>query len=599
MAGSRTERGSSSEGAHFGRPLVDPRLGDIEDDLTSPKQRSLLAIAGGLLAEISLPKLLFAWTMLLLVPAVLLGVAPLVATAWVTSVSAHVLAWTEVGAVLVLVAIVVLGWFGWRPFLRIVEDNFWSLNALIVQPGYMLGCELLRHLTERIFAEDLTVIGPAGLRATSSAAAGIIMSGCATLLVIILWPSSRWLGAVSDLAAPHHLILPAMANAIILVSGYLAIASLVWGFADATMDQPVDLNTFDNSFPDRRTWRIAHLSDLHVVGERYGFRIESGRSGPQGNDRVYRVLARLANIHTANPIDLVLVSGDMTDAGRAAEWAEFIDAIGKFPALAERMMLVPGNHDVNIVDRTNPARLDLPFSPTKRLRQMRALSAIAAVQGDRVHVFDHDQKREQTLNQGLTPHRAKLAKFAEYGGLRLSIDVGRIYHNQFPMILAPQESDGLGVAILNSNVESHFSFTNALGFISVQQLRRLLSAIGKFPKAIWIIALHHHLLEYPMPVAFSERVGTALVNGSWFVRQLKPFAARTVVMHGHRHVDWIGTCGLLKIISAPSPVMGATDDAPTHFHIHTVVAEPGGRISLRSPERVEISGSEPSLRAGA
>ncbi|MBV9532766.1 MAG: metallophosphoesterase, partial [Bradyrhizobium sp.] len=158
-----------------------------------------------------------------------------------------------------------------------------------------------------------------------------------------------------------------------------------------------------------------------------------------------------------------------------------------------------------------------------------------------------------------------------------------------------REPDGLGVAILNSNAETHFSFTNALGFISVEQERRLVACIGKFPKARWIIALHHHLLEYPMPVAFSERVGTALVNGSWFLRRLRPFAARIVVMHGHRHIDWIGTCGSLKIISAPSPVMGGTDDAPTNFHIHTLVADAEGRICLLAPERVEIAGSKPGL----
>src|SRR5262249_18138298 len=175
MAGSKSEPGSSSERVHLDHPLLDPRIGDIEDDLTSPRQRSLLAIAGSLLAEISLPKLLFAWTMSLIVPAVLLGVAPLIATAWFTSVSEHALALTEVGAVFVLVAIVGLGWFGWRPLLRIVENNFWSLNALIVQPGYMLGCELLRHLAERIFAGHLTVVGPGRLRAMSSAAAGMLL----------------------------------------------------------------------------------------------------------------------------------------------------------------------------------------------------------------------------------------------------------------------------------------------------------------------------------------------------------------------------------------------------------------------------------------
>ena len=63
-------------------PLVDPRWGDAGDDIASPQRRSLVSIAGTLLVEISLPKLLFAATVLLLLPAALLGLAPLVATAW-------------------------------------------------------------------------------------------------------------------------------------------------------------------------------------------------------------------------------------------------------------------------------------------------------------------------------------------------------------------------------------------------------------------------------------------------------------------------------------------------------------------------------------
>ena len=344
-------------------------------------------------------------------------------------------------------------------------------------------------------------------------------------------------------------------------------------------------------------------------GSRHGSRHCDEANGPEdppspervctslqsGNERLHRVLARLATLHAADPLDFVLVSGDMTDAGRATEWAEFLDAIADYPMLAARMIVLPGNHDVNIVDRANPARLDLPFSPGKRLRQMRTLSAIAAVQGDRVHVLHDKGKRWPTLNEALAPQRARIANFAQSGGLRLSIDLERVFHDQFPMILAPQEPEGLGIVILNSNAESHFSFTNALGFMSLEQAHRLVAAVEKFPGACWIIAMHHHLLEYPMPVSFSERVGTALVNGSWFARKLKPFARRVVVMHGHRHIDWIGACGSMKIVSAPSPVMGSTDDAPTHFHIHTLVAGHDGRICLLAPERVDIAGSNPSL----
>ena len=60
------ERSNRSPPAIRNRMLVDPRHGDIEDDAASPGQRSLLAIAGSLLVEISLPKLLLAWTVLLL-----------------------------------------------------------------------------------------------------------------------------------------------------------------------------------------------------------------------------------------------------------------------------------------------------------------------------------------------------------------------------------------------------------------------------------------------------------------------------------------------------------------------------------------------------
>src|SRR5215469_17554574 len=77
-------------------PLVDPRWGDAGDDAASTKQRSLLSIAGTLLVEISLPKLLFAATVLLLLPAVLLGIAPLVAIAWLSKISRHLLELTEV-----------------------------------------------------------------------------------------------------------------------------------------------------------------------------------------------------------------------------------------------------------------------------------------------------------------------------------------------------------------------------------------------------------------------------------------------------------------------------------------------------------------------
>ncbi len=97
MTRSTAERGSTSTTDCM---LVDPRDGDIEDDAASPGQRSLLAIAGTLFVEISLPKLLFAWTVLLLLPAVLLGLAPLLASAWFSKLSERLAALTGIGTAL-------------------------------------------------------------------------------------------------------------------------------------------------------------------------------------------------------------------------------------------------------------------------------------------------------------------------------------------------------------------------------------------------------------------------------------------------------------------------------------------------------------------
>ena len=578
-------------------PLVDPRWGDVGADTASPERKSFLSIAGSLLVEISLPKLVFAMTVLLLLPTVLLGIAPLIVTAWATTTSKQLLELSEISAALTGIVLIALGVIAWRPLLRVAEVNFWSLNALAIQPGYALCREALHHVAERMTSAASTPAERSRVRAVSSAVAGIVVCGCAVLIAVLAWPASRWMGAVTDLAAPHRLIVPTLANAIVLLSGYMAIATLIWGFADAIMDQPVKLAAFDPAQAGACTWRIAHLSDLHVVGERYGFRIESGRGGPRGNDRVDRILTQLEIIDRNQPLDFVLVCGDLTDAGLATEWAEFLDVLARHPALAARIAVVPGNHDLNIVDRANPARLDLPWSIGKRLRQMRALSAFAAVQGHRVRVIDPvSGQLVRTLNEALAPHRSSIADFMENGGLRRAIRLRRLFDDQFPMILPPDTEDGLGIAILNSNCEAHFSFTNALGMISLEQERRLAAAAGTYPQARWVIALHHHLIEYPISeVAFSERVGTALINGSWFVRKLAPFASHAVVMHGHRHIDWIGACGGLKIVSAPSPVMGGPDEAPSHFHIHTLASGLNRELHLLTPQRVEIGAAESSV----
>jgi len=166
-----------------------------------------------------------------------------------------------------------------------------------------------------------------------------------------------------------------------------------------------------------------------------------------------------------------------------------------------------------------------------------------------------------------------------------------LWSDVFPMVVPPDTNNGLGIILLNSNVDSQFSFTNALGMISAEQNRAIKIVTRQYPQACWMIGLHHHLVEYPRAGhSLAERIGTALINGNWFVRRLRHLAMRTVVFHGHRHIDWIGECAGLRIVSAPSAVMGDAEDHSAGFYIHTLAASADGHLILLPPQRIAVNG---------
>ena len=584
------KRAAKARGADL---FVDPRRGDIEDDASSTKRRSMLSLFGSMLVEISLPKLIVAWVLLLVVPGLLLGLAPIVFIEWLTVVTDK-LASLAIGlwSLLILAVLIGIGWFGWRALFRTAEKNFWALNSIVVEPSYAAFREAFRQLAERLFARNASDAQRARLRAASAAVAGILVCGLALLVLWLVWPHTHLYGSVSEIESWKKVAVVALANSVAAITAYLAVAALVWGFADAAMAQPHNLGKFDKAPKNGRTWRIAHLSDIHVVGERYGRRIESGRSGPSGNERLKRLLKQLEALDAKDPLDTILITGDMTDAGISTEWAQVLDALAAHPSFVGRVLMLPGNHDLNIVDRANPARMDLPTSPNRPLRQIRCLSAMNAVQGRHVRVIDRTEDCiGGTLEEALRPHETALERFADIARPILSKEIPAVWARVFPMVVPPAKKNGLGIVLLNSNADTHFSFTNALGMVSAEQMLGVEIAAAEYPEACWVIALHHHVVEYPWAAkALSERIGTSLINGNWFVRSLRPLSDRAVLMHGHRHLDWIGQIAGLRIISAPSPVMEVTDDMNTAFYIHSLAIDADGKLRLLEPERIVVSG---------
>jgi len=159
-----------------------------------------------LLSEISLPKLLTAWLVMLVVPCLVLGLSPLIVSAWAVKVFGNIsFSYAGVWPIILLATLLAVGWLGGRPLFRLAERSFWSLNSLIVEPCYAVAREGLQQVIERPLPERLSKIRRGRWRAAASAAAGILICALALLVLILVWPSSRWVGNISDLIAPLHL----------------------------------------------------------------------------------------------------------------------------------------------------------------------------------------------------------------------------------------------------------------------------------------------------------------------------------------------------------------------------------------------------------
>ncbi|MBR0677194.1 metallophosphoesterase, partial [Roseomonas alkaliterrae] len=130
--------------------FFDPRDGDLEDDASSTSRHSLLGHATHMLLEISLPKLALAATMLLVLPALLLGATPK-AVVWLTEAAWHEAARLGLAAAALVFAAAagLVAWRWGRIAFLIVERNFWALNAALVQPLYTALREAARLALER------------------------------------------------------------------------------------------------------------------------------------------------------------------------------------------------------------------------------------------------------------------------------------------------------------------------------------------------------------------------------------------------------------------------------------------------------------------
>ena len=571
------------------------RRGDADDNRTSPYGRGWRSVVVSTALESNYLTASIAFVTLIILPALLVGLAP----PWLLTYGRHKLnSATEVDrhpiaalfslAVLVAVAL----WIG-RPLLTKAVENFWHLHYTLIFPIFVALRETVCAVIERLPGETRASARLDRRRRIGTVLAAILLAGAGLLLSWSVGVLANP-GLTDVVMQPWAVAQAGLSNAAVILGLSTAAASLYWLWREISSLRPLRDWSPVPALGDEPIVRVAHLSDLHVVGERYGYRMECGTHGPRGNRTMRHALRKLRAIHASTPIDRVLVTGDVTDAGTRAEWVEFLDLLRCYPDVRSRILFVPGNHDVNIVDRTNTGRFDIPWSVSHALRRLRFVVALDAVQGERVHIVDRRSgalgpSLKDYLQQGNRP--ARLRELAEQGTWRGRLEIARVWDDIFPLVAPAPDSAGCGAILLDSNARSHFSATNAIGVVGRSQLKRLRAVLNASPQRAWIILLHHHIVEYPVgSTKLADRIALALMNAPDVLSAIARHSSRVVIFHGHRHHDWIGTSGGAVLCSAPSVALGSVGPDLYHgsFHVNELALTGGGEMRLASSQRVRI-----------
>ncbi|KYF54294.1 cAMP phosphodiesterase [Sorangium cellulosum] len=298
---------------------------------------------------------------------------------------------------------------------------------------------------------------------------------------------------------------------------------------------------------------LCQLSDLHITA---------------GGREPRRLVAEIA----AMKPPLVALTGDMTDLGEEAQWAELEAALSGIPA-SSQVLMVPGNHDIAINVGTSPD----PYLKKRAEREQRFIEVLTRVERGpfqpRLHIPARKRARRRLRAiAGLYPRRLDLE-----GGIRI-----------------------FG---LNSNrYRSRFVGSNAIGQIGGGQLRRLARALRRGSGPV-IVLLHHHVARLAGPISLNDTFmiamdGPRLLEMLAAYQQKNPKKNSALVLHGHKHLAFFGhyrskSGGRVSVYAHPSSTLGHETDG----HLDGVARFAAIRLTDEGIWRVETHPLRPARAA--
>jgi len=323
--------------------------------------------------------------------------------------------------------------------------------------------------------------------------------------------------------------------------------------------------------------KVAHLSDLHV---NEGPRVRMcERHTPGGNLH----LARVLDAPALADIDILLITGDVTDRGTAASWRSFVGMIEERD-LEHKLILVPGNHDLAFVDhvvRHRALRLDR-FGIVQLANLLKFCETFAGtLGGQRGLVFVGGEARPFTeawaaVERAVRPLIAALPT-TPVPPLRLRhwlserraffeyverIETARAQLLElFPVAVPLPDRDAVLFVMNSVSRVSRHPALNAIGRIGRAQYKRLDRLARQMPQRLKLVAVHHHIVRRveEQSAGFMHRLFakfTVLGDATPLIKFCIRWGVRAV-LNGHRHLSYqlrlpSGTC----LLAAPSSTMG-------------------------------------------
>jgi hypothetical protein len=333
---------------------------------------------------------------------------------------------------------------------------------------------------------------------------------------------------------------------------------------------------------------VSHLSDLHITADEWQKRTEPGLNA----NRPFLAILSERSIDLSSS-DVILLSGDITDAGTAGDWKEFMHMLEGANTIdwRSKAVILPGNHDLNIdnPNTDNPLlHIRQGSRDMRKLRQIRFIYAMNQLQGNRSWILGEKNTLQRfseyfaAILDSLERYRVHVPPNLNNGSVyalsrpqpttSATLDMIALpdvaWNRIFPLMVEVQATRGTPwrVIVLDSNRKSSNAITNAFGQVSPEQLARLTQLIevcerGNLP---YLLAMHHHLGRRSFPdsqsiwSSLSERF-MSIAHPQSFLKAIDR-GVHTVLFHGHRHATINGSFrfggSTVQVIGSSSTSLG-------------------------------------------